>query len=115
MEYLYQINPVLQQGNPVIIYGIDDREKGIFFALLQQKVYVTAFCLREEQKTSLRHLYNKRVINIERLKEEYSNANVIVPGHTAADDIEVLGKYGIKSVVVENISLKERGILFVGE
>lgn len=60
MEYLYQINSILQKDITIIIYGIGEVEKSIFYALLQQDIYVTAFCLREGQTTGMRKLFNKK-------------------------------------------------------
>lgn len=115
MEYMYQINPVLQKGKPVIIYGIGESEKNIFLAMLQQNVYVTAFCLKEEQRTSLKKIYNKKIISLAELKEKYADAYVIVAGQTVVVDGEVLQKAGITNLVVENISITKNGILISGE
>ena len=59
MEYLFQINPVLSDQSEVIIYGVGEEQKRIFFALLQQNIPVTAFCLKKEQKMGMRKVFNK--------------------------------------------------------
>ena len=111
MEYLYQINPLLTDEKPIILYGIGVTEKKLFYALLQQNVYVTAFCLKENQTTSLKRLFNKRVISLQELKERYADAWVIVAGETAVADGQVLKNAGIENIVIENITLKDKGVL----
>ena len=116
MEYLYQINPILQKEKAIIIYGIGEWEKSIFFALLQQDIYVTAFCLKEGQTTGIKKIYNKKIITLKELKENYPDAYVIMTGRDAdGEDGEVLQEAGIKNIVVENITLSRKGILFSGE
>lgn len=116
MEYLYQINPILQQDKPIIIYGIGEGEKNIFFALLQQDIYVTAFCLKQGQESTLKKLFNKKIINFNFLKENYQDAYVVISGKTVdGEDGEELQEAGIKNLVVENITMSQGGILFLGE
>ena len=114
MEYLYKINPILN-GATVIIYGIGELERNIFAALLQQNVYVTAFALKEGQDSIMKKVLNKKVLTFEELKAEYSNAYVIVRGDSAKTDVEVLRKAGIEKIVVENITLKDKRMVFLGE
>lgn len=114
MEWLYHINPILQD-KVLVIYGIGEREKGIFLALLQQNIYVAAFCVKEEQKNTVKRLYNKKIIDLQQLKEDYADAYVVISGQDAETDADTLANYGIKNIIVENISLKNKGILFVAE
>ena len=114
MEYLYSINPVLT-GKTIIIYGIGERERSIFAALLQQEVYVTAFSLQEGQESMMKKILNKRVITFKELTEDYSDAYVIIAGERARVDVEVLRNAGIENVIVENITLKDKRMVFLGE
>ena len=115
MEYLYQINPVLQQKDYIIIYGTGEVERNIFCALLQQNVYVSAFCLKEGQDSKIKKLFNKKVISFTELKEKYLEAYVIVSGTSIANDGETLQSAGIKNIVIENITLKDKGIVIQTE
>lgn len=115
MEYLYMLNPIFRKKRTIIIYGIGPREKGIFYALLQQNIYVTAFCLKEGQDSRLEKIFNKKIITFHQLQEEYRDAYVIISGGTSASDGEVLKRAGINNLIIENITLKEDGILFLGE
>ena len=111
MEYLYRINPLLTGEKPIVLYGIGVTEKKLFYALLQQNVYVTAFCLKENQTTSLKRLFNKRIVSLRELKDLYEDAWVIVTGETAIADGQVLKNTGIENIVIENITLKDKGVL----
>ncbi len=115
MEYLYQINPILNQNVPIIIYGMGGIEKRLFYALLQQNIKVTAFCLKEGQNSNMKKFFNKKVISLQELKEKYQDAYVIILGQSSAEDGEILHNIGIKNIVVENITLKNKGVLFLGE
>lgn len=115
MEYLYHINPILRQEQPIIIYGIGEEERSIFSALLQQNIYVTAFSLKEGEESNIKKIFNKRVISFQELKKDFLNAYVVIVGTHASSSIKVLQNEGIENIVIENITLKDKRIVFLGD
>lgn len=111
MEYLFQINPVLSDRSEVIIYGVGEEQKRIFFALLQQNIPVTAFCLKREQKMGMRKVFNKRIYTLQEVVEKYKEAYIILSAVDAKREYEALGKMGLKNILMENITAEKMGIL----
>lgn len=115
MEMLFTVNPKLLEGRDIIIYGISERECSIFHQLLQQNVYVTAFCRKIGDKSTLNRLFNKRVIQVSEMAERYKEALVVVSGVNIIQIVEDLKAWGICNIVAENLSISKRGILLVEE
>lgn len=115
MEYLYVINPILMHNKPIIIYGVGMEEKAIFYALLQQKIYVTAFCVRDGQNKVASKIFNKNVISKKELKEKYSDAQVVVAAKYAIQGCKELEEMKITNILIDNSTLNENGILLLGE
>ena len=111
MEYLFQINPVLNSGAEVIIYGIGEEQKRIFFALLQQNISVTAFCLKKMQKTRMKEVFGKKICTLQELSEKHADAYVILSASDACNDDNLLKEIGIRNIVVENITAENMGVL----
>lgn len=115
MEYLYNVNPILTQDTMIVIYGTGEAERGIFSALLQQNIYVTAFVRREDEECKVSRILNKKIIELPEVKECYPDAYVIVAGIHAKDDASILRDAGIENIIVENITLNGKRIVLVGE
>lgn len=115
MEMLFTVNPILFKGKDIIIYGIAQRECAIFQRLLQQNVYVTAFCKKIGDKSTLRKLFNKRIIEVSEMVETYKEALVVVSGENIKQTTEDLKALGIGNIVVENLSISKRGVLLIEE
>ena len=111
MEYLFQINPILRNGSETIIYGIGEEQKRIFFALLQQNVSVTAFCLKRGQKIGIKRMFNKKIYTLQEVEKEHKGAWIILSASDAKLEYERFGKIGLKNIFVENITAEKMRVL----
>lgn len=111
MEYLFQINPILRNDPETIIYGIGEEQKRIFFALLQQNVPITAFCLKKGQKMDIRKIFNKKIYTLQEVVEEHKEAWIILSAYDAEHEFESFGKWGMKNILIENITAEKMGVL----
>lgn len=113
MEYLYQVNPKLKEFQNVVIYGIGEFQKKVFYSLIQQDISINAFCTYQE--ISLSRLFGKKIITEEELCQRYYDACVIVAGASIENDLDRLKKIGIKNIMVEINSANDSEIFYVDE
>lgn len=115
MEYLFQINPILRNEPETIIYGVGEEQKRIFFALLQQNITVTAFCLKKEQKTGIKRIFNKKIYSLQEVIEEHSEAWIVLSAQDAKLEYEAFRKMGLVNIIIENITAEKMGVLLEEE
>ena len=111
MQCLFTINPQILDGNNILIYGTGVYQKRIFFALLQQNVPVRAFIKKKKEVAPAEKLFGKYVLSLDEIAELGENIHVIVTGITSEKDVMELEKYGVKNIVLENITAEKLGIL----
>lgn len=115
MEYLFTINPILNENSSAVIYGCGQDSMRIFRALLQQHIRVSYFCARRAQGTHIKEIFGRRVLDFEELAEKAGSAHVIISGKNAPKDAEELKAIGVKNIIVENITSDAAGILIDDE
>ena len=100
MQYLFNLNPKFQDNKKIIIFGTGRMGLLTFTVMLQEDIFVTAFCDKNPDLWNLK-IMNKPVISPDDLVEMKDNPAVII----AEDDIDSCYSYlqdlGIKDIWID--------------